>query len=507
MRWSELVQRARLATAWQGGPDPVVTSVVEDSREVQPGACFVALHGTRNDGHAYIEGACRAGARVVVCERPVQVPPDVAILQVASARGLSGRLASALYGVDALCTMDRLKIVGITGTNGKSTFCYLVRAILCHAGYTPAMLGTVEYDLVSRKIPADHTTPPASALMRYLAEAAQAGASHAVMEVSSHALDQGRVDGLSFAVGVFSNLTGDHLDYHHTMDAYLAAKKRLFDGLAPGATAVVNADDAVAERIVADCQAKVHRYGILPAEASETQAQRLTVAARIEAITTAGTRFELILRPHDDPTAVMSRWVDSPLIGRHNVYNCLAAVAAALAVGCTLEQAIAGLLSQRVVPGRLQRVQAGSGDITVLVDYAHTDDALVNVLTALRPLATGQLIVVFGCGGDRDATKRPRMARAVAQFADRIVVTSDNPRSEDPQRIIDDVLTGFTSDDRQRVVVEPDRRSAIGMAIAAARPGDVVLVAGKGHENYQLIGGRRIDFDDAQVAAEYLRTR
>ncbi len=509
LKWSQLVTRAGLVTRWDGSVDPEITSVVEDSRQAGLGSCFVAVRGTRADGHGFVEAACQAGAAAVVCERPVKAIPGVAVLQLASARGVVGRLAAVLYGLDERLRSGRLNVVGVTGTNGKSTFCYLMQAILRQAGYPTAMLGTVQYDLVSRTIESGWTTPPAATLMGYLAEAAEAGATHAVMEVSSHALDQGRCDGVRFAVGVFSNLTGDHLDYHETMESYLRAKKRLFDGLDANAVAVVNAEDPAGRRIVADCQASVLWYGIASGDdAVGGRSAERDVEARIERIAATGSRFELTSRwavGRGHSASPVSRWIDSALVGRHNVQNCLAAASAALGLGIGLDTIAAGLDSVRCVPGRLQRVEGTGRACTVLVDYAHTDDALENVLSAVRPLATRRLIVMFGCGGDRDKSKRPRMAAVVAKYADRIVVTSDNPRTEEPEAIIADILPGFDAAAMRRVTVESDRRAAIGQAIAMAEADDVVVLAGKGHETYQEIGRQRVPFDDVVVAGERLK--
>jgi len=522
LAWSRLITEAGLSSRWDGPSDPLIRSVVEDSRAVECGSCFVAVQGVQVDGHDFIDSALRAGASAVVCEHPVSVPPAVPVLVVDHTQGVAGQLAAVLYGLDGLQREGRLKVVGITGTNGKSTFCYLLRAILRKAGCPTAMLGTMQYDLGSRTITANMTTPPAATLIGYLAEAAQAGATHAVMEVSSHALDQGRCDGVRFAVGVFSNLSGDHLDYHRSMAAYLRAKKRLFDRLEPVSVAVINADDPAGEPMVADCRARIVRYGIVgdagissrdssdaPRAGAKCSADELDVSALVHESTATGTQFDLTIRHGSVGPAsglIESCPVNSSLVGRYNVQNCLAASAAAAALGVDLEVIVAGLTSVRCVPGRLHRVEAGRTDVTVLVDYAHTDDALANVLSALRPLAGRRLIVLFGCGGDRDRKKRPRMARVVAGYADRIVVTSDNPRTEDPKRIIDEILPGFAPADLERVTVEPDRRKAITQAIQMAAPGDMVLLAGKGHETYQEIGRERIDFDDAAVAAEVLKT-
>lgn len=519
MSWSRLVEQAGLVERWSSPVDPVITRIVEDSRQVGPGSCFVAVRGTKMDGHQFIAGAVTAGAAAIVCEQPVSVPENVAVLRVPSARGVAGRLASVWLGLDIALAQRKLNLIGITGTNGKSTFCYLVQSILSAAGRPTALLGTVQYDLLSRKIEASMTTPPAVDLVGYLAEALHAGATHAVMEVSSHALDQGRCDGLHFAAGVFSNLTGDHLDYHGDMDSYLRAKKRLFDRLAPDAVAAVNHDDPASDRIVADCSAAVIRYSIEGGPGSQrpvadsSPASACELKARILEQTAHGTRLELIVSPGDASARKNlsikpeRRELFTPLIGNHNVQNCLAAASAALGVGIPLETIVRGLAAVEFVPGRLQRVPVPADrGFTVFVDYAHTDDALVNVLRSLKPFtAGGRLIVLFGCGGDRDRSKRPRMARAVAEWADRIILTSDNPRTEDPMRIIDDALAGFTPADMSRVQVEPDRRKAIHSALAGAAARDIVLLAGKGHETYQQIGLQKFPFDDAAVAADCLK--
>ncbi len=515
LRWSELIRSTGLAANWDAGSDPLITSVVEDSRQVQPGACFVATSGLRADGHDYAATAVKAGAVAVISERPVNLPPGVAGLVVADGRSVAGRLAAALYGLDGILRDGRLKVVGITGTNGKSTFCFLMRSIFQVGQHPTALLGTIEYDLLARKVTASMTTPPATTIMRYLAEAYEAGATHAVMEVSSHALDQDRCAGIRFAVGTFSNLTGDHLDYHKDMDSYLRAKKKLFDGLDPQATAVVNVDDPRGEEIVADCRGRIIRYGVV-ADSEQVHSRMPDLCARVRESTASETVFELAVR---GTAAADGReeacTVVSPLIGHHNVQNSLAAAGAALALGVPLVTVVAGLEAARYIPGRLQRVEvAGDGrrdpGFTVLVDYAHTDDALKNVLSALKPFTQrdgGRLIVMFGCGGDRDRSKRPRMAKVAAEWADQIVVSSDNPRTEDPVKIVEEIMAGFEPADLARVHVEPDRRKAIAHAVGTARRGDIVLLAGKGHENYQEIGRERFPFDDSAVAAEALAGR
>lgn len=513
LRWSQLVGDAGLVERWGGPHDPLVTSVVEDSRQVSPGACFVATTGLHVDGHTFVEAAVAKGAVAVISERPVALPHGVAGLVTGNDRGLAGRLAATLYGLDKAQRDGCLRVVGITGTNGKSTFCFMMRSILQVAHHPTALLGTIEYDLLARKVTASMTTPPATTIMSYLAEALEAGATHAVMEVSSHALDQDRCAGVQFAVGTFSNLTGDHLDYHRDMESYLRAKKKLFDGLGPSATAVVNMDDPRSEEIVADCRGRVVRYGVQH-DGQRADGRVPDVCAIVRESNPSGTRFDLVLRGSASTSGrEESCEVLSPLIGNHNVQNSLAAVGSSIALGVPLATVVAGLEAAKCIPGRLQRVEVPAGGFrkdpgfTVLVDYAHTDDALKNVLSALKPLvgqSGGRLIVMFGCGGDRDRTKRPRMAKVAAEWADRAVVTSDNPRTEDPTGIIQDIMRGFDPSDIARVCVEPDRRKAIQEAIGMAGKGDIVLLAGKGHENYQEIGRERFPFDDLAIAAEVL---
>jgi UDP-N-acetylmuramoyl-L-alanyl-D-glutamate--2,6-diaminopimelate ligase len=348
----------------------------------------------------------------------------------------------------------------------------------------------VEYDLISHKRAAPLTTPGAIELCECLAAARDAGADYAVFEVSSHALDQGRCDGLDFAAGVFTNLTGDHLDYHATMDAYAAAKMRLFEMLPGNAVAVINADDPRGAEFASSSNAPVVSYGM--------ESQRLDVCGELQLLDRSGSSFVLCATNARVPIRL-------PLIGTHNVANALAAAATALELGLPLDAIRQGLESVQGVPGRLQRVEPDGCPFSVLVDYAHTDDALRNVLTALRPLTPGRLICVFGCGGDRDRGKRPRMAAVVAELADIAFVTSDNPRTESPSAVIEQISAGFPRNSNCRVETEIDRRTALFSAINEACEGDTVLIAGKGHENYQLVGDRVLPFDDAEVAREALQ--
>ncbi|MCG3138185.1 MAG: UDP-N-acetylmuramoyl-L-alanyl-D-glutamate--2,6-diaminopimelate ligase [Phycisphaerae bacterium] len=489
----ELLNRA--AIHWQhiNGPTPVkviIRSIVEDSRQVQSGSLFVAIRGSAQDGHQYISDAVQRGAvAVVVTDREVAAEGVPAIWVKDGALALA-RLAAGLYGLPELQRRGEMTLTGITGTNGKSTTCYLIRNMLREHGRPCAMLGTVKYDLVGREIPAPWTTPPASLLPGYLLEAHRHGARHAVMETSSHALVQRRTAGLRYAVAIFTNITGDHLDYHQDFESYLQAKKILFDELTTEATAIINMDDPHAERLVTDCAARVVRFGFDP---------RAEVRASNLECTIQQSRFLL----HADGQSLP---VQLPLVGRHNVSNALAMTAAGRTLGLSLTEITASLNRATSIAGRLQRAEPAGHPFSVFVDYAHTDDALINVLSALRSLTTGRLWCLFGCGGDRDRTKRPRMAAAAAHWADQIVVTSDNPRTEQPQSIIDQIMTGFPEDARPRVTVKIDRRQAIELALAYAQPNDVLLIAGKGHEDYQIIGTQKFHFDDVEVVREFLQS-
>ncbi len=481
------------------GADVLIRRVTDDSRQVCPGACFVAVQGTRVDGVRYVADAVARGAVAVVWDRPCTVPSSVVSIRVPDARRAMARMAAVHLGLadlnwtgSATAGGRRLRVVGVTGTNGKSTTCFITQAILRAAGEPTALLGTVQYDLLSERIDAPMTTPPAGQLIEYLMKAARAGATCAVMETSSHALDQRRTDGIRFDAGVFTNLTGDHLDYHKTREAYRLAKRRLFDLLDADAAGIVNTDDPVGPSMLEACRARPVRFGLSPSA---------DIFARMGSIDATGTRFDLVAEGRSIPVRLQ-------LVGRHNVQNALAAAAAARALGVDWSAIVAGLESVAAVRGRLEQVRivgAEQPPFTVLVDYAHTDDALANVLSALRPLARGRLIVMFGCGGDRDRSKRPRMAQVAERWADRIVVTSDNPRTENPQAIIEEILAGFSKAGRDKVTVQPDRARAIHEAVAAAAAGDVVLLAGKGHETYQDFGDRRIHFDDVEVATEAIR--
>jgi len=468
-------------------PTVPITSLVDDSRLVHPGACFVAIRGLGRDGHDFVPAAVAAGAAAVVVDRDGPAPPGVAVVRLADTRIALAKLAPAFYG---LCGGGEpaLRIIGVTGTNGKTTVAWMLRSILRAAQRRTAMLGTVEYDLLGERRPSPLTTPGSIELCRNLATARDAGATHALLEVSSHALDQRRCDGLTFAAGVFTNLTGDHLDYHQSMDGYFSAKRRLFEMLTPSAFAVVNVDDPMGELLTQSTTAGVVTYGI--------DSPLAQVRAEIEAMDRFGTKFLLRGR-------AMELSIRTPLIGRHNVFNALASAATAEALGVEWEAIRGGLEQLSDVPGRLQRAEPPGWPFSVFVDYAHTDDALGNVLRTLRPLTSGRLRCVFGCGGDRDRTKRPRMAAVVQKLADVAYVTSDNPRTEEPHAIIDEILHGFSPSPGLPIVVDVDRKRAIEAALADSEAGDTVLIAGKGHETYQLVGDRVLPFDDVEVARNW----
>lgn len=465
-------------------PDLDITAIAEDSRKIAPGALFIARAGTATDGAKFLaDAASRGAAAAVVASRSDCCPlPQVVVSDPASA---ISPIADTFYGHPS----EALRVIAITGTNGKTTSTYLIRDILRAAGIRCGLIGTVQIDDGTACTEATMTTPSPIDVSHLLARMRDNGCGACAIEVSSHALDQGRVGAIRFAAGAFTNLTGDHLDYHKTMDAYAAAKAKLFEMLPVSAAAVVNARDAASPRIVRDTKARVRRFGIQ--RESEYRADDIRVTAE-------GTTFTLQTPRGSAPVRML-------MIGRHNVENALTAVASVAEVFDIPLATIAEALSHTSgAPGRLQRVQAGQ-PFAVLVDYAHTDDALANVLSALRPLTPGQLRVLFGCGGDRDGTKRPRMARIAQQLADVVYVTSDNPRTEDPSKIINEILVGFEQPSSKPIYVEPDRRSAIARVLHEAKPGDVVLLAGKGHENYQILGTTKHHFDDVEESMKVLK--
>ncbi len=457
-----------------------VQAVSADSQMVRPGDVFVAMRGPKCDGHAFVADAARRGASGIVAERPaseIKVPQCV----VANSREAFGLIAQAVEGNPA----SQLKVVGITGTNGKSTTAILVKSIIDAADGKAGLIGTIEYFDGHSSIPASLTTPDPMVIAKLMRRMVGAGCSHVVMEVSSHALDQRRVAALRFDTAVFTNLSQDHLDYHGDLIAYREAKAALFRELTADACAVLNADDPVSRDYAADCRGLVLKYAV-------NGAGDFTVRGLDSSLD--GNSFLI-----DGPDGGCE--VTTPLVGLHNVYNCLAAAAVGRRLGFDWPTIAAGIERVRVAPGRLEAVRCGQ-PFHVWVDYAHTPQALASVLQGLRAITPGRVLCLFGAGGDRDRTKRPLMAAAVEASADMIVVTSDNPRTEDPHRIIGEITAGFRR--VHALAIEPDRRAAIEFILGVAGPGDCVLLAGKGHEAYQIIGDRKLPFDDRIVAAEFL---
>ncbi len=468
-------------------PDLPITGLTADSRAVRPGDLFVAASGTQVDGLDFVPQALAQGAVAVVASRAVELPPGVGFVGVPDVAAAKPLLADRFFGHPS----GRLKVVGITGTNGKTTTAEILRSMLTMDGRDSGLVGTLGAWIGSTHEPLSNTTPDAIELQRLLARMVDANLSTAVLEVSSHALTLGRVGGVDFDVGVFTNLTQDHLDFHGSMKDYGLAKARLFEQLMPDAVAVLNADDEMSARYAERTLARVFTYGL---------DQPADVSADLRRLDGDGSAFQLQV---DERKILLP--LSTRLVGRHNVSNALAAAATALALDLPAAAIRTGLSSLAAVPGRLQSVDCGQ-DFRVLVDYAHTPDALQQVLTQLRPLTRGRLRVVFGCGGDRDKSKRPLMGATVADLADDLYVTSDNPRGEDPQCILDDILAGLPAEALGRAVSLVDRRAAIAAACSEASGGDIVVVAGKGHEVTQTIAGEQLDFDDRAVTREVLWT-
>lgn len=491
MKLAELAKQVR-ARAAAGPLDADARDVTHDSRDCAPGTVFVAIRGQAVDAHRFVPQAIERGAVAIISERDFEAGSTGAAgrawLTVEDARVALAEAAAAVHGHPS----RQLKLVGITGTNGKTTTAHLVDSIIRQAEGTSAILGTIHHRVADEAAAARHTTPEAPDIQRLLGRAAAAGCRSAVMEVSSHAIELSRVLGLMFEVAVFSNLTRDHLDYHRTMDSYFAAKRRLFDGSlgSDPRASVINIDDEYGRVLRGSAKGRVMTYGL------NDRADVRAIDVRLGA---GGLSFTAI-------TPAGPIGITSTLVGRPHLYNSLAAVATAIALGFDPESAARGIAGCASVPGRFEEVTAPGSERTgfrVFVDYAHTDDALSNVLRTAREVAgdAGRVIVVFGCGGDRDRSKRAPMGEIAGLMSDIAIVTSDNPRTEDPDAIIDEIEVGLKASGRS-YEREPDRRAAITRAIEKAREGDVVLIAGKGHETYQVIGERRTRFDDREVARE-----
>ena len=486
--------------------DPEISGLAYDSRRVSPGALFFALRGLDADGHRFIQEAVQAGASAVVLEDPLRAPTTIPWLAVADTRLALARIAAIFYGDPT----DGIPAIGITGTNGKTTTTYLVEAMLTAAGHPAAVIGTINYRLGDFQLPAPHTTPESAELQKIIRVLVDKGAKAVVMELSSHALEQHRADGCRFDVGIFSNLTPEHLDYHHDMAAYLASKRRLFSDLLipddqkPLRRAVINNDDPAGAELAAASACPVITYGIR----NPSQVTVRNPVCSVEGIS------GLLITPAGEAT------FRSQMLGMFNLYNILAAAAGGIGAGLPLDAIVSGIQKHRPVPGRMERVPNHRG-VTLLVDYAHTGDALENVLKTISTLGGGRIITIFGCGGDRDRSKRPVMAEVAGRYSNLTIITSDNPRTEEPSAIISQVRAGIlplglrelsvddlkktspgalsTHGEKGFITVE-SRRDAIRLAVNASCPGDIILLAGKGHEDYQIIGTTRDHFDDREEA-------
>jgi UDP-N-acetylmuramoyl-L-alanyl-D-glutamate--2,6-diaminopimelate ligase len=469
--------------------DVACTGVTYDSRRVKPGSVFIALRGEKADGLTFVPQAIAGGAAAIVVEHAAPAGERLPWVVVKNARLALALLSAEYFGHPS----RQMQVVGITGTNGKTTTSYLLNAIFEAAGVRCGLMGTVTYRIGDQSFEATRTTPEAPEVQGFMRQMVDAGCGACVMEVSSHALALHRVDGIDFSAGVFTNLTRDHLDFHGDMETYFTAKRRLFELLPAGVPAVINVDDPRGASLM-DVVSRPVTYGISKAA---------DVAPGPLSYTLSGLQFEA-----RTPQGTVN--VRSPLVGRPNVYNILAAIGTTAALGIPLTAIERGLATLPGVPGRFELASVADDDVTVVIDYAHTDDALRNLLETARSMAPKRVITVFGAGGDRDRTKRPLMGMVAARLSDVVVITSDNPRSEDPLRIIEEVKRGAEPETRQsnaELLSIADRREAIARAVRVAERGDIVLIAGKGHEKYQEIAGRTHPFDDVAVAREALATR
>jgi UDP-N-acetylmuramoyl-L-alanyl-D-glutamate--2,6-diaminopimelate ligase len=491
-----------------GSLDVPIKGITDDSREVRDGYVFVCMPAVyesqyahwiySTDGHDYIPAAIEGGAAAIVSQRPIDAGGDarapgalsdrVTFAQVQDARWALAKIAAKFYGNPS----GKLTVVGITGTNGKTSTCYLTRSVLAAGKFRTGILSTIVHRVAGSNVPAGMTTPEAHHLQKMLSDAVEEGLDSMVMEVSSHALELRRTEGIEFDVAVFTNLTQDHLDFHKNMDGYLAAKMRLFSELmkdSKRAFAIINVDDPAGEHIIQHTDAEVITYAVHGK--ADLGISNFRSSAK-------GLIFEVSIRGGTAGAPPSQLEVKLQLLGEYNLYNALAAIGVGISQGLDLDVIKEGLESVDLVPGRFERVDCGQ-DYTVVVDYAHTPDALERVLYAAKKLAEGRLITVFGCGGDRDKGKRPLMGRVATMLSDHSIITSDNPRSEDPMEIISQIRDGI---DGQKYELIPDRRSAIQRATKMAAKGDIVVIAGKGHEDYQILKNGKIHFDDREVVCE-----
>lgn len=475
----------------RGNLSSAISGISYDSRKVKPGYVFVCVEGYRADGHAYVKSAIDKGAAAVVAQKDVEVPDDIPVILVRDSRKALALMGAAFAGFPA----RKLNVIGVTGTNGKTTTVFLIEEILKKAGYKTGLIGTIMNKIGDKILPVTNTTPESLDLQLLLKEMVDNSVSHVVMEVSSHALELDRIAGVEFDTAVFTNITQDHLDFHLTMDNYLKAKKKLFSELHRDSVkggqkhGIVNIDDPCAQDIREAVSGQVVTYGVK----RECNIKACHINLQANGVTLD------VLTPTGDMTLFLH------LTGLFNVYNALAAVAVGFVNGIDLRDIKIALESVKGVPGRLEKIDEGQ-PFTVFVDYAHTPDGLENIIKAAREFTKGRIITVFGCGGDRDRSKRPIMGEIAARLSDYAVLTSDNPRTEDPLMILSDVENGIRRvADRGKYSVIPDRREAINFAISMAEPGDVVLIAGKGHETYQQVKDKVLHFDDREVAREALK--
>ena len=486
MQLKELIKHMPVAGV-EGSLDREVAGLTYDSRRVQPGMVFIAIPGGQADGHDYINTAISRGASAIICERNGFSSSRATKIKVPDAREAMARVAATYYRHPS----TKLQVIGVTGTNGKTTVAFIMKEILEAAGIKTGLLGTVRYEIGDRVIPAHRTTPEALETQQMMAQMVLSGCQACVMEVSSHALEQKRVSGIEFDVAIFTNLTQDHLDYHGTMENYLAAKQKLFTKTANGSkrgTVVINIDDANGAKLAEESDVAVKfTYGIRGA--ARLRATKIQLGAEASHFTIEGPDQSFACK--------------LPLIGRHNIYNALAATSAALALAVDVKKIQSAFAKMTPVPGRLESVSCGQ-PFNVFVDYAHTDDALHNVLTTLREITKGRLLLLFGCGGSRDTGKRAKMGAVAAEHADFTLITSDNPRRESPAAIAAQIEEGFRSVKATDYAVELDRKRAIAEILSRAQPGDTVLLAGKGHETYQEFEDTVVPFDDRVFAREAL---
>lgn len=467
-----------------GNTNTAIEHICFDSREVKAYSLFTAINGVQVDGHDYIEKALELGAVCIICEQlPIANKPGVSYIKVEDSSAALGQIAANFYDNPS----EELKLVGVTGTNGKTTVCTLLHSLSLSLGYNAGLISTVENKIGNEVIPATHTTPDAIQLNALLRDMVTAGCEIAFMEVSSHAVHQNRINGVQFSVAGFTNITHDHLDYHKTFDHYLSCKKKFFDDLKPGAFAVVNLDDPHGETMVHDTRAKIYTYGLF--SASDFRAKILE------------NQFSGLILD------IQGSEVYTQLIGGFNAYNLLLVFSIADLLGLDKMEILTAISQLKSVDGRFEFIKSDN-NITGIVDYAHTPDALENVLKTIENIRTNneQVITVIGCGGDRDKAKRPIMAQVACKLSDQVILTSDNPRSEDPELIIKEMEAGLDPVDKRKTLSITNRAEAIKTAVKIARDNDIILVAGKGHEKYQIIGDQTLAFDDMQTLIENLKT-